>query len=390
MKRHSDHLAGARIVVIGAGAIGSLVAYRVAQAGARVSVVERRYPGAGTSGSSFAWVNAFGKQPREYHSLNMRGIREHEVLAAELNGSWLHLDGGLLWDHSGDAARADQLRQKVRLMKSWGYRVDTITPDALMRDLEPDLFLKDGADEIYVTPQEGWIESTTMCHSVIHTAMTQYQLAFIEGDVSGLSGPGGGVDTVKLANGRVLSADVVVNAAGPNAGRIAQLAGSDLPIKKHVGAILTTQPVPTCLRHVVRTPEINIRPDGAGRLVLHADKMDSALEAAGLSEVPASAVEFALEAARRILPSLKWVETEAVRVGLRPMPLDGKSVIGFDASVPGLYDATTHSGITLAAIVARLVTEELAGSEAPELATFRPDRFRASPNPVAGSVGDSE
>ncbi|HQZ91098.1 MAG TPA: FAD-dependent oxidoreductase, partial [Thermomicrobiales bacterium] len=66
----ASYFSDASIVIIGAGAVGSATAYRLAQAGAAVTVVERRFPGAGTSGSSFAWLNSFGKTPRDYHRLN--------------------------------------------------------------------------------------------------------------------------------------------------------------------------------------------------------------------------------------------------------------------------------------------------------------------------------
>ncbi len=47
----SDYLRDARVVVIGAGAIGAALTYRLAQAGAKLTTIERRYPGAGTTGA---------------------------------------------------------------------------------------------------------------------------------------------------------------------------------------------------------------------------------------------------------------------------------------------------------------------------------------------------
>ena len=43
------------------------------------------------------------------------------------------------------------------------------------------------------------------------------------------------------------------------------------------------------------------------------------------------------------------LELEQVTVGMRPMPEDGMPVVGFAPDLPGLYLATMHSGITLAA-----------------------------------------
>jgi glycine/D-amino acid oxidase-like deaminating enzyme len=56
------------VVVVGAGVIGAAVAFRLAQAGARVAVLESAARvGAGTSGRSFAWTNSNQKTPRPYH-----------------------------------------------------------------------------------------------------------------------------------------------------------------------------------------------------------------------------------------------------------------------------------------------------------------------------------
>ncbi len=47
-----------KVVVIGAGLLGSSVADELAGRGADVTVLDAGRPGSGTSGSSFAWVNA--------------------------------------------------------------------------------------------------------------------------------------------------------------------------------------------------------------------------------------------------------------------------------------------------------------------------------------------
>src|SRR6516225_4868095 len=72
-----------KTIVIGAGVIGASVAYRLAEAGAAVTVLEAARIGGGTSGSSFAWTNAHSKPPRPYHDLNIAGMKAHAALADE-------------------------------------------------------------------------------------------------------------------------------------------------------------------------------------------------------------------------------------------------------------------------------------------------------------------
>ena len=64
------------------------------------------------------------------------------------------------------------------------------------------------------------------------------------------------------------------------------------------------------------------------------------------------------------------------RVCVRPMPADGRSIVGWLPGAGSVYVAVTHSGVTLGAHLARLITTELVtGAPADELAPYRPDRF---------------
>ena len=67
-----------KTIVIGAGVMGASVAYRLAQAGATVTVLEAARIGGGTSGISFAWTNAHKKPPKPYHDLNVAGMKAHK------------------------------------------------------------------------------------------------------------------------------------------------------------------------------------------------------------------------------------------------------------------------------------------------------------------------
>src|SRR3954469_4066735 len=88
------------ILIVGAGSVGANIAYRLAQRGARVTLLDSGAPGGGTSGKSFAWLNAFRKTPRAYYDLNVASMAEHALLAEELlnltgRSGWHHRPGGL-------------------------------------------------------------------------------------------------------------------------------------------------------------------------------------------------------------------------------------------------------------------------------------------------------
>jgi glycine/D-amino acid oxidase-like deaminating enzyme len=79
-----------------------------------------------------------------------------------------------------------------------------------------------------------------------------------------------------------------------------------------------------------------------------------------------------------VLPRASGVELEAVRVGQRAIPGDGLTVAGHVDERERLYAVVTHSGVTLAPVLARLAAEEVVGGvRADVLEPFRPQRFAA-------------
>src|SRR6185312_11999852 len=114
----------AKMIVIGAGVMGASVAFRLAQAGADVTVLEATRVGGGTSGISFAWTNAHRKPPRSYHDLNVGGMRAHATLREEFGATpWWHSGGSIEWASEPD--RAAQ-QANVAQLQAWGYAAEWI------------------------------------------------------------------------------------------------------------------------------------------------------------------------------------------------------------------------------------------------------------------------
>jgi glycine/D-amino acid oxidase-like deaminating enzyme len=376
----SAFLSGARFVVIGAGAVGSVVAYRLAQAGANVTIVERRFPGSGTSGNTFAWLNSFSKTPREYHRLNARSIREHRDLQDELDGSWASFNGGITWEDSSDQDRVRRLREKVRQLHQWGYRIESLTPQQVMEDLEPDLFIDpDTVEEVFYAPIEGWLDGVALSHGATRAAVRRYNASILQDEVVGLKIKQETIDSVQLGSGTVLPADAVVNAAGPFADDIAALAGVELSMTRQPGLLVTTKPAPVDIRTVVHAPDVYLHADGGSRYLLQREGFDGLAEADEMVGLDHQLIQAAKQSAGHIVPNLTGVELEGIRIGIRPMPKDGHPIIGFDPNVGGLYHTVMHSGITLSATVGTLVAEDFLGLEPAELSPFRPDRFMNQP-----------
>lgn len=77
---------------------------------------------------------------------------------------------------------------------------------------------------------EGWFDAHAML-TLFRKALRDKKVDFIAADVTAIECQGNRVTGVSLDNGEKLEAGIVVNAAGPNAGKVAALAGLALPVE---------------------------------------------------------------------------------------------------------------------------------------------------------------
>ncbi|AZO26895.1 glycine/D-amino acid oxidase-like deaminating enzyme [Mesorhizobium shonense] len=77
---------------------------------------------------------------------------------------------------------------------------------------------------------EGWFDAHALL-MLFRKALRDKKIDFITASVTGISRDGNRVAGVSLDNGETLEAGIIVNAAGPNAGKVAALAGLALPVE---------------------------------------------------------------------------------------------------------------------------------------------------------------
>jgi len=363
-----------KVIVIGAGVIGASAAFRLAQAGADVTVLEAGRVGGGTSGISFAWTNSHNKPPRAYHDLNVAGMRAHAGLQEEFGGTpWWHRGGSVEWELlEGRAAQAEN----VERLKSWGYAAEWITPCDLA-ELEPDIDpAMVGDAPIAYFPEEGWLDPVPYAHAMLSAARRHGARVVCGARVVELVLAGDRVSGVLMADGARHEADVVVNCAGRWVNDPVRDAGLHLPLAPTVGFLVFTPPVATSLSRVVRTPIVHARPDGAGRLMLISNTANSMLSIDTRPSAEMAEARDLVARARRLLPSIGDVSPEAARIAIRPIPGDHLSAVGPMPRVRGYYLAITHSGVTLSPFLGAAIADEVVrGRERGELAEFRPGRF---------------
>jgi glycine/D-amino acid oxidase-like deaminating enzyme len=377
-------------VVIGAGVLGACVAARLAEAGAGVTLLEQDRPGRAATRSSFAWLNANDKEPRAYHDLNHAGMRAWAGLAAGLAGAaWYRPAGNIEWAES--ASGHTLLTARVRRLAGWGYPASLIGA-AEAAGVEPSLRLPRPVTEVAWFPSEGYLLTERLVnqlvgHAVRHGATV---LTGEPGRVAGLDAAGGAVRAVRTAVGQVIPADVVVCCAGRWVPGLAALTGAACPVPlvpwaapgaSAPGLVVQAGPVtPPGPARVVHAPQVYLRPHSGG--LVHMEAPDAAVDLHTPEADLRHWAEELLRRARRVVRGLDGASVAGYRVCVRPMPADGRSIVGWLPGAGGLYMAVTHSGVTLAAHLAELITAELrTGTAAAGLAPHRPDRFAAGLTP---------
>ncbi|SDR15016.1 Glycine/D-amino acid oxidase [Rhizobiales bacterium GAS191] len=364
-----------KAIVIGAGIVGSGVAYRLAEAGVEVTILEADRVGGGTSGISFAWTNSHGKEPRHYHDLNVAGMKAHAALAEEFPGqTWFHPSGSVAWRKTPQDREA--MTRNFERLKSWGYAIEWIDRKRLA-ELEPDIDIDRVGDAIITyCPQEGYVDPVVYADAMVKAAQKRGAKLKTGVKVVDVETRNGNVTGVKGEDGSRHEADIVVNCAGRWAARVAQEPGLKLPLAPTTGFIVFTPPVATSVKHLVHAPDIHFRPDGAGRLMVRTNAADDLVS---LDMTPSPTMPQAVEIMRRaaeVIPALKTVKAEAARITARPIPQDGLSAVGPTPRVNGYYFVVTHSGVTLSPFLAKAVTDEIVHNKTrPELENFRPSRF---------------
>lgn len=363
------------VVVVGAGVIGAAIAADLARRGCTVTVLESGQPAVGTSGATFAWINAGGKQPRSYFDLNVEGMQAHRRLASSVAScDWYHESGNLEWK-AGTDAQQEQERKVARLLE-WGYQARWLDPEEV-HSLEPDMAPDMIGSRVAYFPDEGWVDPARLMAALLLMARAAGAEVRPHCAAVGMSMKGDRIDGVRTVDGETVRTDAVVNCAGPGAGKVAALAGIGLPMRNTKGLLAYTAPTAVAVGRVIHAPQILLRPDGGGRLLLHNTTADAAVSTNDDDSRIAGpgAAEAMLHLAEKLYPGLRGIKVEASRIGVRAIPIDGFPVLGRSATVENLHFAVTHSGVTLCLRVAELVGAEVVGELVDELAPFRHARL---------------
>ena len=367
------------VVVVGAGVIGLACAWRVAERGLSVVVLERHEPGSGASGVAAGMLAPvteveFGEEALLRANLEAAALWprfDAELRRRSRSDTGYTRSGALVV--AADRDDAEELRRLHALQRSLELDVEWLSGRECRR-LEPGL-----------SPRVGGGVLARGDHHVDPSAVVLALAAALEREggelargvaAASLELGDAGVRGVRLDGGATVAAGHVVVAAGPWSAQLAGVPETERPPVRPVkGQILSLRgPAGRPLaERLVRTPRCYVVSRRDGQVVIGATVEERGFDI----RVTGEGVLRLLEAAWEVLPDVAELEWLGARAGLRPGTPDNAPAVGAGA-VEGLVWATGHyrNGVLLAPLTAIAVADLVSDREPPAvIAALAPGRF---------------
>jgi glycine oxidase len=352
------------LIVIGGGVIGLSIAWRAAQRGVGVTLLERDGFACGATRAAAGMLAPvaeadFGQSGRALLGLGRDSLAAWPAFADELaqaSGmpSRLRHDGTLVVARDRD--EAEELERQLAYRQQLGLEVARLLARRA-RELEP--ALTPSLRLALEIPGEASVDPRAVCEALVIAARAAGAQLREHCEVAALRRHGGRVAGVVLRDGDELESDHVVLAAGAWSGGLA-----DVPIRPVKGQIMRLRDGagPGLVRRTLRFDGGYVVPRGDGVYVLGASVEERGFDCA----VTARPLYELLRDCAELIPGLLDLDVEEISVGLRPGSPDNLPLIGA-ADEAGLILACGHfrNGILLAPLTAQLVVDALAGAPLP-------------------------
>lgn len=382
----------ADVVVVGGGSIGLASAWRLAQRGIEVEVVDP-HPGGGASGVAagmLAPVTEARLGQEALLRLGMASWARWPDFVAELEDTtavgWrigYRADGTVVV--AVDADDRAQMHDLVDRQRSLGLEVEHLSVGDI-RALEP--ALTPAARRGALAAGERSVDPVRLVE-VLAVAAERAGVTVRRDRVARVLLAGERAVGVELASGDCISAGTVVLAAGAWSPGVAGLPEVvRVPVRPVKGEVVTLRQRPDALllRHTVRGfvrgSDVYLVPRDDGRVVCGATVQEK-----GWDTTPTAGAAYALlRDALALFPGLDEAEFVGVRAGFRPGTPDDLPLIG-PTALDGLVLATGHyrNGILLSPVTADAVGAAVTGDPlSDEVLPCDPRRFTAeSPSELA-------
>ena len=374
----------AEVAIIGAGIVGSCVAYCLAREGVDVVVLERARRNGAASGNNAGslhvqllaydfgdWAQAGGGPAARTLPLQRDSAAAWPGLAAALGvDPDIEITGGLML--AEDARRLRHLERKAALERRHGVDVEILSANAL-RDLAP--YVSPRLAGAAWCPVEGKINPLVAAPAVLDGALAAGARLFEDAEVEAIARAGAGFE---LRTGRgALRAGKVLNACGGWSARVAEMAGGHLPARAHPIQLVVTEPVPPLVGHLLAHADrhLTLKQVRNGNLIIGGGWHAGFDEPTGHPTVRRECFEGNLWVASQVLPGLDTMHVIRSWAAMN-VAIDGAPILGELPGVPGFFHAVTVNGMTLGPLLGQLMAEWIrTGRPPPGTGFFTLDRF---------------
>ena len=369
------------VIIIGAGSVGTPVAWSLAEAGICALVIDNcSSAGQGSNKSAIGGIRATHSDLAKIR-LCLRSI--------EIFSTWKECYGDdIEWYKGGYLFVAYREREEkilkdlLAIQKPYGLNIDWLDKDALL-EVAPDLNPNNLIGGTF-SPDDGNTSPLLAQHAFyVHAKRRGAEFHFNE-SVTDIDVAGGRVRGVKTDKGEY-GADVVVNAAGAWARPVAQMVGLDVPVNpdSHEAAITEAvarflDPMVVDIRPVTGSSNYYFYQHYTGQIVFCITPSPN-IWGEDLRETSG----FLPMAARRmvdVMPRLANIRVRRTWRGLYPMTPDGFPIVGWAKEVEGYLLAVGMCGQGLmlgpglGELLARMVRNSLTESDNEILGILSPYR----------------
>jgi sarcosine oxidase subunit beta len=329
-------------IIIGAGVMGTSIAFHLTEKGLKPLILERRQVGFGATGSSSGLVRMHYDLEVESR-LAWASFQYFRNWRERVGGECGFTRTGFL--HIEPEKHASQLRGNVEMQKKLGIPTGIISGDDVKR-LAPDFHTEDISIAAY-EPESGYADATLTANSFLTAAKARGAEFMQDCEVTGLQVSAGKITGVKTA-GAEFSAPVVINAAGAWAGSVSEMARVKIPLDTwthdvvHVRRPAAVGDHPTVIDSSLG---MYFRPDSGG-LTLVALEDDSRIGESPDAEPGYVAKDFVERSIERIcmrIPAMEQGSLHSSHVGRDSLTPDQRAIIGA-AGPQGFYLVTGFSG----------------------------------------------
>lgn len=406
--------------IVGAGIIGTTLAYALQKRGRQVVLIDRDAPGRGASFGNMAsiavtefmpasrpsvwrqmpgwlidpegpvrirpaylprlipWFARFvaASRPSTLRALEAQGAalcaRVYDDLLPLLRETGLERElseEGCLSLYA-DAAEFRADRDHIEILERFGFAHRLLTGDEA-RELEPEL--ADSIGMAVLFPQNRSLRDPFRLVTALAERFTALGGRIERGEVAGFE-RGAAITALRLADGRSLPVTEAVLCAGAHTARLSRLLGEPMPLETERGYHTQIMAPGITMRHSIIWPAraFMVTPTAGGI------RVGGTVEMAGLDAAPDyRRAKITVRRAQTALPALRC-EAFSEWMGHRPALPDTVPVMSASARTGGVFYATGHGhlGVTYAATNARLMADLITGARPPlDMAPYRIDRF---------------